>query len=113
MLIAEVVIAAVVGAFVLAGLAWTSGSVIRDNLAHWASQWGAELNELGAPFYHDEREAVLGVERFVAKYPEIDRVSWYRADGSTLLSLDKSGVVATRPRRSMPTRVRSSPRRPA
>ncbi len=92
-LIAEVVIAAVVGAFVLAGLAWTSGSVIRDNLAHWASQWGAELNELGAPFYHDQREAVLGVERFVAKYPEIARVSWYRADGSTLLSLDKNGVV--------------------
>jgi len=92
-LIAEVVIAAVVGVFVLVGLAWTSGSVIRDNLAHWASQWAAELNELGAPFYHDEGEAVLGVERFVAKYPEIDRVTWYRADGSTLKTLDKSGVA--------------------
>jgi diguanylate cyclase (GGDEF)-like protein len=92
-LIAEVVIAAVVGVFVLAGLAWTSGSVIRDNLAHWASQWGAELNELGAPFYHQEHEAVLGVERFVAKYPEIDRVTWYRADGEPLMALDKSGVA--------------------
>jgi diguanylate cyclase (GGDEF)-like protein len=92
-LFAEVVIAAVVGVFVLAGLAWTSGSVIRNNLEHWASQWAAELNELGAPFYHDEHEAVLGVERFVAKYPEIDRVTWYRADGSTLMALDKSGVL--------------------
>jgi diguanylate cyclase (GGDEF)-like protein len=92
-LIAELVIVALVGVFALAGLAWTSASVIRDNLSHWASQWAGELNELGAPLYHDEREAVLGVERFVAKYPEIDRVTWYRADGSALTALDKTGVV--------------------
>jgi diguanylate cyclase (GGDEF)-like protein len=92
-LLAEVVLAAVLGVFLLVGLAWTSGSVIRDNLSQWASRWGAELNELGAPFYHDEHDAVLGVERFIAKYPEIDRVRWYRADGGALLSLDESGVV--------------------
>jgi diguanylate cyclase (GGDEF)-like protein len=92
-LLAEVVLAAVLGVFLLAGLAWTSGSVIRDNLSQWASRWGAELNELGAPFYHDEHDAVLGVERFIAKYPEIDRVTWYGADGAELLALDASGVV--------------------
>ncbi|HZF30309.1 MAG TPA: EAL domain-containing protein [Gammaproteobacteria bacterium] len=92
-LLAEVVLAAVLGVFLLVGLAWTSGSVIRDNLGQWASRWGAELNELGAPFYHDEHDAVLGVERFIAKYPEIDRVTWYRADGGALLALDESGAV--------------------
>jgi diguanylate cyclase (GGDEF)-like protein len=92
-LLAEIVLAAVLGVFLLAGLAWTSGSVIRDNLSQWASRWGEELNELGAPFYHDERDAVLSVERFIAKYPEIDRVTWYSADGSVVQSLDESGVV--------------------
>ena len=51
-----------------------------------------QLNELGAPFYHNEHEAVLGVERFVAKYPEIERVTWYRPDGAAMLSLGKTGV---------------------
>jgi diguanylate cyclase (GGDEF)-like protein len=92
-LVLQLAITAIVGVIALAGLAWTSGYVIRVNLAHWAGQWAAELNELGAPFYHSEHEAVLGVERFVAKYPEIDRVTWYREDGTAQMSLDKSGVI--------------------
>jgi diguanylate cyclase (GGDEF)-like protein len=92
-LLLQLAITAVVGVIALAGLAWTSGYVIRVNLTHWAGQWAAELNELGAPFYHNEDEAVLGIERFVAKYPEIDRVTWYRADGTAQMSLDKSGVL--------------------
>jgi diguanylate cyclase (GGDEF)-like protein len=91
-LAAQLAIAAIIGVCAIAALAWTSGSVVRNNLAHWAGQWAEELNELGAPFYHDEREAMLGVERFVAKFPEIDRVTWYRADGSTLMSLGPSGL---------------------
>ena len=91
-LAAQLAIAAIIGVFAIAALAWTSGSVIRNNLAHWAGQWAEELNELGAPFYHDEREAVLGVERFVTKFPEIERVTWYRADGSAQMSLGRSGV---------------------
>jgi len=91
-LAAQLAIAAIIAVFAIVALAWTSGSVIRNNLAHWAGQWAEELNELGAPFYHDEREAVLGVERFVAKFPEIERVTWYRADGSALMSLGRSGV---------------------
>jgi diguanylate cyclase (GGDEF)-like protein len=84
----QLAIAALIGVIALLGLAWTSGSVIRNNLEHWATQWANELNELGAPFYlADSSETVLDVERFVAKYPEIERVSWYDADGRALQSL--------------------------
>jgi len=88
---AQLAIAALVGAIAIAALAWTSGSVVRNNLEQWAGQWAEELNEIGAPFYHDEREALLGVERFIAKFPEIDRVTWYREDGSVLMSLEHGG----------------------
>jgi diguanylate cyclase (GGDEF)-like protein len=88
---AQLAIAALVGAIAILALAWTSGSVVRNNLEQWAGQWAEELNELGAPFYHDEREALLGVERFIGKFPEIDRVTWYREDGSVLLSLGHGG----------------------
>jgi hypothetical protein len=40
----------------LAGLTWTSGAVIRDNLTYWAEQWADELNELGAPFHLRDRD---------------------------------------------------------
>src|SRR5262249_27372976 len=71
---------------------------IRNNLEHWATQWASELNELGAPFYlADSTESVLDIERFVAKYPEIDRVSWYGADGRAQQSLKESGPTETVP----------------
>jgi diguanylate cyclase (GGDEF)-like protein len=89
---AQLVIVALVGVIALAGLAWTSGSVIRNNLEHWATQWAAELNELGAPFYlSDSTDTVLDIERFIAKYPEIERVSWYDPEGRTLQSLKDLG----------------------
>jgi diguanylate cyclase (GGDEF)-like protein len=89
---AQLVIAALVGVIALVGLAWTSGSVIRNNLEHWATQWATELNELGAPFYlSDSTDAVLDVERFIAKYPEIQRVTWYDPEGRTLQSLRDAG----------------------
>jgi diguanylate cyclase (GGDEF)-like protein len=94
LLSAQLAITAFVGAIALVGLAWTSGSVIRNNLAHWAAQWAAELDELGAPFYlRTQDDAILGVERFVAKFPEIERVTWYRPDGTALAALDASGVL--------------------
>jgi diguanylate cyclase (GGDEF)-like protein len=93
---AELLIAALIGVIALIGLAWTSGSVIRNNLEHWAAQWAAELNELGAPFYlSDSGDAVLDVERFIEKYPEVERVSWYDADGRTLQSLKDTGPAET------------------
>ncbi len=95
---AQLVIAALVGAIALAGLAWTSGSVIRNNLEHWATQWAAELNELGAPFYlSDSTDALLDIERFIAKYPEVERVSWYDPEGRTLQSLRDAGPTDTVP----------------
>jgi len=92
----QLAVAALIGVIALIGLAWTSGSVIRNNLEHWATQWASELNELGAPFYlADSTESVLDIERFVAKYPEIERVSWYSPDGRALQSLRESGPAET------------------
>jgi diguanylate cyclase (GGDEF)-like protein len=89
---AQLATAALVGIMALAGLAFTSGSVIRTNLSHWAALWAGELNELGAPFYlSDRNDALFEVERFVAKYPEIARVSWYDLDGQPILALDPAG----------------------
>jgi diguanylate cyclase (GGDEF)-like protein len=76
----------------LVGLTWTSRAVIRNNLNYWAEQWAGELNELGAPFYsRDHGGAKLDVERFIQKYPEIRRVTWYRLDGSVFTSIDNGG----------------------
>jgi diguanylate cyclase (GGDEF)-like protein len=92
----QFVITGAVTVIALAGLTWTSGAVIRNNLTYWAEQWAGELNELGAPFYlRDRNEAVLDVERFVEKYPEIHSVTWYRPDGSVFTSIDKNGPVET------------------
>ena len=90
----QLAIAAIGGLIAVAGLAWTSGAVVRDNLEHWATQWAYELNELGAPFYLDDAgAAMLDVERFIAKYPEIQRVSWYGTEGRVLLSLGGNGAT--------------------
>ena len=90
----QLAITAIGGLIAVAGLAWTSGAVVRDNLEHWAAQWASELNELGAPFYLDDAgAAMLDVERFIAKYPEIERVSWYDTDGRALLSLGGDGTT--------------------
>jgi diguanylate cyclase (GGDEF)-like protein len=90
----QLAITAIGGLIAVAGLAWTSGAVVRDNLEHWATQWASELNELGAPFYlNDAGAAMLDVERFIAKYPEIARVTWYDTSGGVLLSLGGDGTT--------------------
>jgi diguanylate cyclase (GGDEF)-like protein len=82
----------------LAGLIWTSGAVVQNNLNYWAEQWAGELNELGAPFYLRERtEAVLDVERFIQKFPEILSVTWYFPDGSVFTSINKGDLKDTLP----------------
>jgi diguanylate cyclase (GGDEF)-like protein len=89
---AQLAVTALAALIAVAGLAWTSGSVVRDNLERWAGQWASELNELGAPFYLDDAgAALLDIERFIAKFPEIERVTWYDQDGAALLSLDAAG----------------------
>src|SRR5690606_17760460 len=50
--------------------------------------WTGELNELGAPLYvSDGSGAILDVERFVAKFPEIRGVDWYDSNGTPLGSV--------------------------
>jgi len=92
----QLLITGVITIIALAGLAWTSGAVIRHNLNYWAEQWAGELNELGAPFYRpDHGGAMLDVERFIEKYPEIRRVTWYRPDGSVFTSILNGGARDT------------------
>ena len=47
----------------------------------------AAVAHLVAP---NDDEAILRLESFIAKYPEIDRVSYYRDDGSVMFSITNS-----------------------
>lgn len=86
----QLAIVAAVGVLALGGLYWTSRTVIDRNLDQWATHWARELNELGAPFYlSDKAEAVVDVQRFVDKYPEIAGVHWYGPQGTPMRSMDK------------------------
>ncbi|HEX6995668.1 MAG TPA: EAL domain-containing protein [Gammaproteobacteria bacterium] len=84
----QLAIVTALGLLALTGLYWTSRTVVEDNLSHWAAQWASELNELGAPFYlSDTNRALLDVERFVGKFPEIRSVVWYSRDGDPMFRL--------------------------
>lgn len=85
----QLLITTIIGALAIAGLYWGGQWVLQDNYSRWAMQWTEELNELGAPLYlPNDDEALLRLESFIHKYPEIDRVAYYRADGSTMFSLE-------------------------
>jgi len=84
----QIIITSIIGAMAIAGLYWGGQWVLQDNYSRWAMQWTEELNELGAPLYlPNDDEAVLRLESFIHKYPEIDRVSYYQPDGSVLFSI--------------------------
>ena len=84
----QLVITAIIGTLAIAGLYWGGQWVLQDNYSRWAMQWTEELNELGAPLYlPNDDEAILRLESFVAKYPEIDRVSYYQDNGSVMFSI--------------------------
>jgi diguanylate cyclase (GGDEF)-like protein len=87
----QIMITAVIGALAIAGLYWGGQWVLQDNYSRWALQWTEELNELGAPLYLlDDEEVILRLESFIAKYPEINRVTYYYEDGSTLYAIDNA-----------------------
>jgi len=91
----QLLITALIGALAIAGLYWGGQWVLQDNYNRWAMQWTDELNELGAPLYlPDDNEAILRLESFIDKYPEIDRVTYYMKDGSELFHLRNDGNVA-------------------
>ena len=85
----QILSATLIGAFAVAALYWGGQWVLQDNYSRWALQWTDEINELGSPLYlADDSEALLRLESFVQKYPEIGRVAYYRADGTPLFAID-------------------------
>jgi hypothetical protein len=90
----QILSAGIVGAFAIGALYWGGQWVLQDNYSRWALQWTAELNELGSPLYlRDDSEALLRVESFVKKYPEIGRVAYFRPNGTPLFSIDGDGEL--------------------
>ena len=87
----QLMITAIIGALAIAGLYWGGQWVLQDNYSRWAMQWTQELNELGAPLYlPNDDEAILRLESFIDKYPEIDRVSYYQENGEVMFSITNS-----------------------
>ena len=85
----QILSATIVGVFAIAALYWGGQWVLQDNYSRWALQWTDELNELGSPLYlADDTEALLRLESFVNKYPEIGRVAYFREDGTPMFSID-------------------------
>lgn len=85
----QLLITTIIGILAIASLYWGGQWVLQDNYSRWALQWTNELNELGAPLYlPDDNEVLLRLESFIDKYPEINRVGYYRKDGSVIFSID-------------------------
>jgi diguanylate cyclase (GGDEF)-like protein len=93
----QVLSAALFGGLAVASLYWGGQWVLQDNYGRWALQWTEELNELGSPLYlSDDNEALIRLESFVERYPEIHRVSYFAKDGSALFSVDnRAGLDRT------------------
>ncbi len=93
----QVLSAALIGILAVASLYWGGQWVLKENYGRWALQWTEELNELGSPlFLTDDDEALLRLESFVKRYPEIDRVVYFASDGSAIFSVgndDKADQV--------------------
>jgi diguanylate cyclase (GGDEF)-like protein len=84
----QVLSAALIGALAIAGLYWGGQWILQDNYSRWALQWTEELNELGSPLYlADDGEALIRLESYVERYPEIDRVAYFSADGTALVAV--------------------------
>lgn len=89
----QITITAAIGALAIAGLYVGSQWVLQDNYSRWASQWTEDLNELGAPLYlRDDSESIRRLEGFISKYPEINRVTYYFQDGTTLSSIENRQI---------------------
>jgi len=87
----QVMSAALIGVLAIVGLYWGGQWVLRDNYSRWALQWTEQLNDLGSPLYlTDSQESRIGLDSFVARYPEIDQVVYFAKDGAVLHSFDNS-----------------------
>lgn len=84
----QILITGAIGLFAIGSLYWGGQWVLQENYSRWALQWTEELNELGAPLYlPNDDEVLLRLESFVAKYPEIGRVTYYHENGEVLNSI--------------------------
>lgn len=93
----QLIITASIGLLAIAGLYWGGQWVLQDNYSRWALQWTEELNELGAPLYlPDNNEVMIRLESFIDKYPEIQRVTYYRENGTVMKSISNRQVAAER-----------------
>jgi diguanylate cyclase (GGDEF)-like protein len=91
----QVLSAALIGTLAIASLYWGGQWVLQDNYGRWALQWTGELNELGSPlFLVDDNEALLRLESFVDRYPEIQSVSYFAKDGTALFSVNNRDDLA-------------------
>lgn len=93
----QILITAIIGALAIASLYWGGQWVLQKNYSRWALQWTNELHELGAPLYLPYGDEVtLKLERYIDKYQEIERVRFFRADGSPLMDVDNAvGIRST------------------
>jgi len=90
----QVLSASFFGVLAIAGLYWGGQWVLQDSYGRWALQWTDELNELGSPLYlDDDTEALMQLESFVDRYPEIRRVNFFDRDGHVLFSADGKDIV--------------------
>ena len=86
----QILSAAIVGGLTIAALYWGGQWVLQGNYSRWALQWTEELNELGSPLYlADDNEALIRLESFVERYPEIDHVAYYGRNGEVLFVVAK------------------------
>lgn len=93
-LLAQLLLATVVGGLAIGGLWLISNAVIEDNLRKWAVAWITELEDLGAPLYRthlDDNERFLRIENYIANFPEIMLVRYYAADGEMLFAQSAHG----------------------
>lgn len=90
----QILITATIGLVAIGSLYWGGQWVLQSNYSRWALQWTEELNELGAPLYlPGDSEAVLRLESFVGRYPEIGRVTYFHQDGGVVTSIvNQSGL---------------------
>ena len=83
----QIISIGLIGALAIASLYWGGQWVLQDNYSRWALQWTEELNELGSPLYlADDAEALIRLESFVRRYPEIDRVTYFTRNGTSIFS---------------------------
>jgi diguanylate cyclase (GGDEF)-like protein len=92
-LLAQLTVAAIAGAFALAGLWWASGWVIRDNMRAWGEQWLDNLDEVAIPLYlPDDGRRYARTDAYVSEFAEILFVRYYSPKGEVAFTESANGA---------------------